>query len=656
MVEHNAINQINKADVMEKMWDTLNLCAIYHPTDNGMEVIYDEWAENKGNTGVWNGMSVLDIISKHPDYVPEKGYIVKKAEYDRTIDFEIIREVLCDILDVAYMVRKEVELKPFTYMEMHQLFRQYDSIVDYCGYFDHPELVTYNGMSLSELRAERSKWKQKCNEADRRNDIVVDGDCNTFTSESYEQYKAFRRLVNNLISWINVKKDNCEDTESNEIYEPLLIDKDVFNWINDSELGIKGIREGQTFNKVMIKILTQLGFNTKWYEYNKEVARLGDASIPKKYTRFTILSANLVDYWRMSFLKNASSCHTIDKAGNFIPSRGGQNFNGIHASGTESYMFDSSSLIMYTVDENYEGNDYELQPKINRCMFHVGEGKFIMGRIYPQGKDGEKEVYKQWRNIFQTIIAECLDIPNYWKTEYDEYNKLDQIKTSGTHYPDYEMDYCNIAGWSWHKPFPDSEPSKRIIKIGHDPICPCCGDEHCVEDNLECEDCQNSENEFTEYCHDCGKRIQTDTDEYYTDGCGTYWCCLSHANYDNYYEVEDDDYVYYEGDIWYEESTNTYWSCDDEAVETADGTWFHNEDAAKDEGYIYYPADDAWYPEGDYETDALTGEDFPYWNDTYSYSKHHSDDGNDYYFVNDDNKEEWIEQNESTNNNESEVA
>ena len=69
-VEHNAINLINKQDVIAKGYETLNICDIYHPTDEGMNVLYDEWAEQKGEREIWKGHSVLDILSKHPNYVP----------------------------------------------------------------------------------------------------------------------------------------------------------------------------------------------------------------------------------------------------------------------------------------------------------------------------------------------------------------------------------------------------------------------------------------------------------------------------------------------------------------------------------------------------------------------------------------------------------
>jgi len=646
MVNHEAIQNVNKADIMANMHGTLDLCDIYHPTENGLQTIYDEWSRNKGRADVWNGMSVLDIISKHPDYVPEKGYIVKKAEYDRPVDFNIITKVLNNILSAAYLLLEEVTLKPFSYNEVYNYVNQCCDIVRNFQQFGEPKKVTYKGISYEYIYGEWSKWCLKKSQIEKEYEVLNN---NTYTKESYNKYDTFKGLIRCLTNWINRKWNKY--AESDENCTQLMIDNYIVDTINDSGLNIRGIREGQTFNKVVGKILREMKFDSLWADYNREMARLGDASTPLKYTRFTILSANPVDFWRMSFGSSWSSCHTIDKLGKFSASRGGQSYDGMHGSGTESYMLDSSTLIMYTVDKDYEGDNYELQPKINRCLFHVGEGKFVMGRIYPQGRDGEKEVYKQWRNIFQTIIAECLEIPNYWKTEYDSSYKEDQISSRGTHYKDYFQSYCNIAGWSWHKPFADARPSERIIKIGHMPICPCCGEEHDVENNIECDSC-NEDDEYIERCYNCGDRIDTERDEYETDGDGRYWCCLNCANNDRYYYPADTDdgYVMYIDYLHLDDYDGEYYYYSDDAVEVSNGNWYSCPDHAERDGWYEYEGD--WYEENEFEDDALTGERFPYWSDSCSYASYETEDGETLYFIDDENKEAWMEE----NNIESEVA
>lgn len=638
-VEHNAIEQINKADVIANMKGTLDFCEIYHPTENGLNTIYNEWARNKGEANIWNGMSVLDILAKHPHYVPEKGYIVKKAEYDRFVDFNVINDVMDNIICAASLLMEEVQVEPFSYEEVSDYRNLCCEILGRFQRFGQPEYVTYKGMTYEYVQKEYAKWSIKEKELENAYAII---NYHTYTKESYEKYSSFRAMMKRLNNWINSQFGNYADSEEN--CTQLVIDSHVVGIINDSSLGIRGIREGQTFNKVIGKILREMKLDSKWVNYNREMARLGDASTPLKYTRFTILSANPVDFWRMSFGSSWSSCHTIDKLGNFSASRGGQSYDGMHGSGTESYMLDNSTLIMYTVDKDYDGNDYELQPKINRCLFHVGEGKFIMGRIYPQGKDGEKDVYKQWRNIFQAIMAECLDVPNYWKTEYDKRSKLNQIDSCGTHYEDYAQDYCDIAGWSWHKPFSDSKPSNRTIFIGHYPICPCCGSEHDVENNIECERC-GDDGEYIERCYNCGDRINTEYDSYETDGNGRYWCCLDCANNDGYYMPVDSDeyYVVHRDYLHYDAYDGDYYYYGDDGIETPNGNWYHSEYNANQDGWYEYEGD--WYEGDEFEDDALTGESFPYWADTCGFVSYETEDGDTLYFINDENKANWIAEN-----------
>lgn len=648
MVEHNAIEQINKADIIANMYGTLDLCDMYHATEEGLQSIYNEWAKNKGMGNAWNGMSVLDIISKHPDYVADKGYIVKKAEYDRPIDFNTILNVLNDIrISASNNILEKVIFKPFSYKEMIHILRNLRNEIDCFINFEDENQVVYKGRTYAEVKREKNRFYEQTVKIQNNNNYFINDDYSVYTRESYDKMKAFQNLISQLCNWVCNQKNRVESTE--EIVTSFPIDEEAFKIIQNCGLNIKGIREGQMFNKVIGKILTQMELNQKWYDYNVAIARLGDASSPLKYTRFTVLSANPVDYWRMSFGSSWSSCHTIDKHGYFSASRGGQNYNGMHGSGTESYMLDGSTLIMYTVDKDYNGTEYELQPKINRCMFHVGEGKFIMGRIYPQGKDGEKEVYKQWRNIFQTIIAECLEVPNYWKTEYGRYDKLNNIVSDGTHYEDYSCDYCDIAGWSWHKPFADTTPSEKKIYIGHYPICPSCGRTHEVEDNIECEDC-NEDSDRIKRCECCNERIDLNSDPYETDGDGRYWCCLDCANNDGYYYPvdTDDGYVVHETRLNRDNYDGDWYYYDDESVEV-DGNWYHNEYNAREDGYYEYEGD--WYRRDEAEYDALTGEMFPYWADSNSYTTYEANNGDTLYFINDDNKETWIEQNE-----ESEVA
>ena len=604
MFEHKAVTQIDREQMIEEMYETLEICDIYHPTDNGLNTILDEWEKQKGKSDIWNGMSALDVLSQHPDYVPEKGYIVKKNEYDRGINKSVIEDVLSNIEHITenpsnYDLLEEVEVRPWGFNEMLGYIEKLTLILNGLG--RDADNMTWKGMSYDDVLKEKEVWEKRCNIL-REEYFIEWGHC--YSRESKEELGRLSELIRKIKNWAN---NVIEKMSEEELLQPLLITDEVVKLIEESELTIRGIRAGQKLNKVIIKILTETKVKDRWVNFNRETARLGDAASPVKFTRFTILSANPIDYWRMSFGSSWKSCQTIDKLGNYRPSDGGDGYEGMHASGTESYMLDPSTLIMYTVDKSYTGNDYELEPKINRCLFHLGEGKFVMGRVYPQGTDGESEVYRQWRQIFQTIIAECMNVSNYWKTEKDFDRKREQYYSYGTHYRDYECGYCETAGWSYLKPNADTIPSDRRIIIGHDPICPSCGSTHYEDDSIECEDCRSDE-VVCKHCGYSGNRedmIQIDGEWYCTDCC---FYCEYHEQYevgDDYYYVEGYgnvcyDAIEYSGDFIYCDNCGQYYYCENIcSIETEDGSIFCCEDCAERAGYVYIESEDRWYNEED---------------------------------------------------------
>ena len=132
---------------------------------------------------------------------------------------------------------------------------------------------------------------------------------------------------------------------------------------------------GEKTSRVINKICTYLGLN-KHPDYNREYAKFADALNPLVIKCHTVLSLNPLDYLTMSFGNSWASCHTIDKNNK----RGmPDNYSGCYSSGTISYMLDGSSMVLYTVDSKYDGDDYWTQSKINRQMFHWGEEKLVCG-------------------------------------------------------------------------------------------------------------------------------------------------------------------------------------------------------------------------------------------------------------------------------------
>lgn len=284
---------------------------------------------------------------------------------------------------------------------------------------------------------------------------------------------------------------------------------EMFNGINPEFHA----RAGQKTSRMVNKFCTYVGLN-HLPDYNREFAKYADALNPLTITRHTVLSVNPLDYLTMSFGNSWASCHTIDKRNK----RGMPNsYEGMYSSGTISYMLDSPSMVFYTVDASYNGNDFWNEPKINRQMFHWGEEKLVQGRLYPQDNDGDNSVYTPYREIVQKVMSELFSLPNYWTVSKGTDAAGKFINSDGTHYRDYDnYSNCTLSR-------PKGSENDRCITVGHDPICIECGNEH---DTENCISCCSKPNEY--YCSECGEPIDDDdviwiNDEPYCRDCVT-WC------------------------------------------------------------------------------------------------------------------------------------
>lgn len=269
--------------------------------------------------------------------------------------------------------------------------------------------------------------------------------------------------------------------------------------------------KGQKMSRVINKLLTYVGFN-KLPDYNREFAKYADALNPLQITRHTVLSVNPLDYLTMSFGNSWASCHTIDKDNKRnMPN----SYEGMYSSGTVSYMLDKPSMVFYTVDASYNGNDFWNEPKINRQMFHWGEEKLVQGRLYPQDNDDDNSAYTPYREIVQNIMSELFEFPNLWTVAKGTSAAGRYVCSYGTHYRDYDCyDNCTLSRIK-------GSENEKYISVGHDPICIKCGSEHGIQENISC--CARKVT-----CAECGCEIDEDEaryidGEYYCNGC-SFWC------------------------------------------------------------------------------------------------------------------------------------
>ena len=206
-------------------------------------------------------------------------------------------------------------------------------------------------------------------------------------------------------------------------------------------------------------------------EYNKIFAEYADmvSGLTRKMKFY--ISLNPLDYLTMSFGKSWASCHTIDKKNE----RGMQNsYSGMYCGGTLSYMLDETSFITYV--HTHATEDHE-EGKIYRNMFHFNNGTLVQGRIYPQGNDGATDLYKTFRRFVQIELTQLLGLnADDWLRRSASCG--DNTSTHGVHYADYlNFSGCNV---SYPREMPDA--AYNTVRIGHERICPNCGE---VVDNEE---------------------------------------------------------------------------------------------------------------------------------------------------------------------------
>lgn len=334
------------------------------------------------------------------------------------------------------------------------------------------------------------------------------------------------------------------------------------------------LRNNMKASKAIGKICKEEGWD-KLEDYNKKYANLCDALSPLKIRRHTVISLNPIDFLLMSNGNSWDSCHDIGKSWDA----------GCYSSGTISYMLDEHSFVFYTVNADYNGNEIERQPKIQRQVFGYNDEVLAQLRLYPKDNDyGAEQTYTDIREIVQKVIADCLNKPNLWIRSTNNVEEIVKLGYGATCYPDWKngnpgSKHCSVSTLK------DRENGKefRNIIFGAMPICIDCGEEHSHKENIsccqgnyyECEICGHrmSENEVCwggtygdiPYCSDCCTYCE-ECDNYYPNDDvqeidGRYICdhCISSSCY--YYtceacgEIHHEDYVYFteNGDCYCED-------------------------------------------------------------------------------------------------------
>ncbi len=193
--------------------------------------------------------------------------------------------------------------------------------------------------------------------------------------------------------------------------------------------------------------------------YNKAFAKYADLVSGLKRKLKFVMSLNPYDYLTMSFGVNWSSCHSIKT-------------RSMCCGGTLSYMLDSTSIITYCVGKN---DDVQKDGKIYRTMFAYGENMLLQSRVYPQGNDGNKDLYAVFRELVQAEMTEMLELKNKaWSVMAGSTACASAVTSRGAHYRDYgHNNSCNI---SYPMEKADNVRLNHSLVVGHDGICAYCGE------------------------------------------------------------------------------------------------------------------------------------------------------------------------------------
>lgn len=342
--------------------------------------------------------------------------------------------------------------------------------------------------------------------------------------------------------------------------------------------------------------------------WNGRFAKFADGINPYTIRRHTIISTNPVDYLLASNGTSWISCHHLCREDMDRPG----SYNAMCSGGASGYMNDHSTVVMYMIDESYDGNDFMFVPKERRCLFHIGEDKMIQGRVYPDGRDGgELGASEQMRTIMQTILADCLGVPNLWKVETGTSNIYPHKVTEGENYEDYcHYDDCTISFLKGNNS--EYVINRTKIRIGADATCPVCGEKHNLRGWLYCgehthyynkRDCDNAQymvkviegSEENLHCCKCDTLVHRD-DAIRDMDTDMYYCCAECAEADNVYYCFNTD-NYHSRRVYYDDFRKAYfYDRRKNHITTRDGKVFINNITAENAGYVLCEDINEWVP------------------------------------------------------------
>lgn len=316
----------------------------YRYSDSAIDDILDEWYRQK--------QGLLSLLSKHPNWEPERLMVHFDADYSRRLDTNTTNSFF-------YWIKNNYDNTALDVESAKVWEKCYEFMWNYCT------TETY----LPEIK---DKTISRYNN---------DGIYEEYTYNPLDELNAFLPELHARVGQKNTK----------------IVGKICTHF---------GLDKIKKYGTKINPVTGEVEENALIDSYDKQFAKYCDALSPIKVTRHTCISLNPIDYLLMSNGNSWRSCHYIGDDANDA---------GCYSSGTISYMLDKHSIIFYTVDAGFNGVCIEREPKIQRQVFGYNDFQLLQSRLYPQNNDsGATDTYTDIRNIMQKVVADCLAAPNRW--------------------------------------------------------------------------------------------------------------------------------------------------------------------------------------------------------------------------------------------------
>lgn len=600
----------------------------YKAQNKGLQKILDTWQEAKA--------PLLEKFRQDPNWNEDNlAIVIKNSEYPKQFN----RTSLVSFKDWAVNKKRTLQISKSTEDKAESYYiNKLDDIRAMVRYArNNNKKVEIEGKDVLEIQTEseqeytdyqtRTANLYKVNEDDEKSYFITEELRNKID-------KVYNALVyiSNSSSESNVTAEQA--TKINEYININAVEGQKLSRVINklcSEIGLNEIRETQTTtNDEGEEITREVGYQHHFNVMAQEVTS-------RNYKVHTVISLNPIDYWGMSIGYKWSSCQGIDI---FNVGNRHHAYSGQWSGGTESLMLDPSTVVFYTIAEDYDGNMYYINEKLNRCLFSINEqGTLLVQHVtYPDARDGgDQNKITQYRNIMQELVARLWGHENKWTLKKDNYYMRDYLNVTGIHYKDTTSNgACTLSLLKGVSDY-------GRVNIGADAICPVCGKVHTNTGNIMCYECrydnykrefivsdiftrndfvfeednsyvdevatENTELDTNEvdrvYCEHCTQEIERNNALYIN---GHYYCNTDCAENAGWHEIDGDYYNEESGTIIFTE--NNGWQLTSEtytdayegltyygnpAVITQDGNKYYSEDNAYEDGYERCYDDGLWY-------------------------------------------------------------